>query len=480
MQQDVNREMEQRVKARLTEALPFAPTAGQQRFISAFSAFSSSGRQGIFVLKGYAGTGKTTMLSALASTFKNVVLLAPTGRAAKVLSGYTGKSAFTIHKHLYMPAMARDGRIFLRLMENKYKRTLFIIDEASMIPDASIDDPASPFPGVNLLSDLISYVFSAPGCSMLLVGDTAQLPPVHFSTSPALDPNHLRFRYRYDVQMVELTEVVRQQQESGILSNATELRTQIGTDKKWPAFHLSGYNDIQRMSAVELGEKLHDLYREYGSDQVLVITRSNRSAIQYNRMIRHQQMWQEEEINAGDSLMVVKNNYHWLPDDHPAGFIANGEIVEVKKIVRFEERHGFRFALASLVLQDADDQPPFEAYVILDTLASEAPALTQEDSKKLYESIHASYEEEEPDKGRRNAMVRKDPYYNALQIKFSYAITCHKAQGGQWDAVLVDQGYMTEEQAGDEWLRWLYTAITRAKKELYLVNFEDRFFEFRR
>ena len=465
-----------RVYDLLRKALVFEPTGAQLSFLREFSNFAADPEGEIFVLRGYAGTGKTTMMSAIVKAFDHIVLLAPTGRAAKVLSSYTELQAYTIHKHLYRPATTSDGRIMLQISENRFKRTLFIVDEASMIPDATIDDPASSFPGVNLLSDLISYVFSGYKCRLLFVGDTAQLPPVHFEYSPALDAKHMRSRYGKSIYETEMTDVVRQQQESGILKNATSLRIQIQKQKKEPVLKSEGFPDVVQLNARDLPDVMNDLYAQYGQDNVLVITRSNKSAIQYNRLIRFQILWRENELDAGDQLMIVKNNYMWLPEDYKMGFIANGDIVEIVKVRRFEERFGFQFAWAEITFTERVDEPPFEVCLILNTLYSEAPAMIKADSEKLYDSLMEFYEEDEPDKKRRNALIRKDPYYNALQIKFAYAVTCHKAQGGQWDVVVVDQGYMTDELLNTEYLRWLYTAFTRAKQKLYLMNFTEKFF----
>lgn len=415
------------------------------------------------------------MMSALTAAFNNVVLLAPTGRAAKVLAGYTGKQAFTIHKHLYRPAMTSDGRMMLRLADNAFRKTLFIVDEASMIPDAAVEDAASPFPGVNLLSDLLRYVYNGMGCRLMLVGDTAQLPPVHFSESPALDPAHLQVRFRRKVYSAELTEVVRQQEQSEILLNATHIRGLLLPEAPGP-LKIQDTGDVQQLPARDLPEQLHSLYQQYGKDNVIVITRSNKAAIQYNRLIRYQTLWLEDEIGGGDSLMVVKNNYYWLPDDHPAGFIANGDVLLVTKTYQQEVRFGFRFAMASLVSADHTGEPSFEAMILLTTLHSESPSLTAVEQQRLFDALHAHYQDEEPDKKRRNALIKKDPYYNALQVKFSYAITCHKAQGGQWPVVFVDQGYLTDELIHAEYYRWLYTAFTRASEKLYLLNFHPRFF----
>lgn len=466
-----------KVESLIRESFLLTPTSGQERFINEFSRFAAREEEEIFMLRGYAGTGKTTVISAISRTFKNIILLAPTGRAAKVMASYTGRPAFTLHKHLYRPAQASDGRMFLALSENIYRRTLFIVDEASMIPDAAIDDESSLFPGVNLLHDLIRYVFSSQGCKLMLVGDTAQLPPVHFDDSPALDATHLRHRYRYPVTETELTEVVRQKEAGGILKNATALRILLGRKATEPVLKAEGFPDVIRITSRDTPEFLQQAYQQYGNNDVLVICRSNKSAIQYNRLIRFHQFWMEEEIGAGDSLMVVKNNYSWLPDGHKAGFLANGEVIKVRNIIRFEERFGMRFARAMLEFPEMPDEIPFEACIMLDTLSSEAPALSKDVQNRFYKTVYEHYEQEEGDKRKRSALIRSDPYYNALQVKFSYAVTCHKAQGGQWSAVFVDQGYLPPEMQGTDFLRWLYTAFTRATKVLYLVNFEDRFFK---
>ena len=310
----------------------------------------------------------------------------------------------------------------------------------------------------------------------MLVGDTAQLPPVHFDHSPALDVNHLRYRFRREVYESELTEVVRQQQDSGILSNATKIRANINEEIPEISLAINGFSDIHRVSGVDLIDLMHDVYREYGQENVLVITRSNKSAIQYNRLIRFHQLWMEDELGAGDSLMVVKNNYHWLNAEHKAGFIANGDVISIRKIHRFEEKLGFRFALATVEMIDFPDEPAYEAYLIMDTLSSEAPAMTKTQQQSLFDNLHEHYTFDEPDKRRRNALIRKNPYYNALQVKFAYAVTCHKSQGGQWPVVFVDQGYLPDDQEGVEQLRWLYTAMTRASKQLYLLNFNEKYF----
>lgn len=465
----------EQVAQRIRRAVPFLPTSGQEAFIRSFSTFAADPAVGMYMLKGYAGTGKTTMLSALTASFRNIVLMAPTGRAAKVLSSYTLKPAFTIHRQLYRPALTSDGRTMLSLADNPFERTLFIVDEASMIPDAAIDDPSSPFPGVNLLSDLVRYVYSRQGNRLMLVGDDAQLPPVHFELSPALDAAHLQYKFGRPVTVAELKEVVRQEQQSEILANATRIRECIAEEEKKEEFSISVKGDVAVVHPNDLPDLLHTLYREFGRENVMVVTRSNKSAVQYNRLIRYQTLWMEDEIGGGDAVMVVKNNYTWLPGDHPAGFLANGDIVELQKVFGFEERFGHRYAMASMRLLDYPDEPLFEAMVMLDTLYAASPALGQSEQKNLFDALQEYYAAEEPDRRKRNALIRKDPYYNALQIKFAYAVTCHKAQGGQWPVVFVDQGYRPEEKLDAGFYRWLYTAITRASSKLFLLNFNPKF-----
>ncbi|WP_262248988.1 ATP-dependent DNA helicase [Parapedobacter soli] len=436
-----------------------------------------------FVLKGYAGTGKTTIISALVAALPalnmRTVLLAPTGRAAKVMSGYSRKKAFTIHKKIYRKKVALSPDMTFSLADNMHKDTLFIIDEASMI-----SNERQTFNGRSLLEDLIQYVANGERCRLLFVGDTAQLPPVGLLQSPALDAKALSRQFGLNATTYELTDVVRQEKDSGILHNATTIRQQIQTATgkaqeeplPFPQFTVKGYPDIYRMTGERLIEGLHYAYDKYGMENTIVICRSNKNANLYNQHIRNQILFREEELTGGDYIMVVRNNYFWLANESErADFIANGDMAQVRRVRNVHEQHGFRFADVSLEFMDSEETEPVDCRVMLDTLHSDTANLRQEDQQRLFEAVMADYADI-TDKKERLAALKADPYYNALQIKFAMAVTCHKAQGGQWQAVFVDQGYITEDLLDVEFLRWLYTACTRTTHELFLVNFHERFF----
>lgn len=433
-----------------------------------------------FILKGYAGTGKTTIISALVKTLpslrKRSVLLAPTGRAAKVMSHYAGRKAFTIHKKIYRKKTAASIELDFVLADNQHEDTLFIIDEASMISDDGVQ-----FFSRSLLHDLISYVKSGKNCSLMFVGDTAQLPPIGMLDSPALDPGHIGSNYALRVFHYELQEVVRQKQESGILYNATKIRNDIRDDQQdqlpFPQLHTKGFNDIYRMNGEKLIEGLHYSYHEFDMENTIVICRSNKSANLYNKHIRNQILFREEEITGGDLIMVVRNNYYWLQqhDEANTGFIANGDLASIRKVTNMHEQHGFRFADIALDFLDDDELDPITCRVLLDSIYVDAPSLPYAQQQELYASIALDYADIPAKKDRLEA-IKKDPYYNALQIKFAYAITCHKAQGGQWPCVFVDQGYLNDEMLNTDFLRWLYTAVTRATQQLFLVNFNPKFY----
>jgi len=428
------------------------------------------------ILQGYAGTGKTSVVSALVKTLPlfnyKFLLLAPTGRAAKVLSAYTRKGAFTIHKIIYKQvADPKSGQLKFRRVKNYNKNTVFVIDEASMLSEGN------SFGDSGLLKDLLAFTFEHSSNKLLLIGDTAQLPPVGQTFSPGLDRRHLQDITGKNVLFAELDEVMRQNEASGILKNATELRRILAADKVDIRLQTNGLEDIFQMSAERLADGLNYAYEKYGMHETIVICRSNRDAVQYNKHIRDQLLFRSEEIEVGDVLMIVRNNYFYVPDDAPSGFLANGDFVEISKVVSFEELYGLRFATLRVQLINDHESEPFEAKVILDTLHTNSPALTQEQNKELYEAILEDYTDVS-DKKELNEALRKDPYLNALQIKFAYAITCHKSQGGQWQAVFVDQGYITEELINNDFIRWLYTAITRATKQLFLINFHKDFFTF--
>jgi ATP-dependent exoDNAse (exonuclease V) alpha subunit len=445
------------------------PTEGQKTAIVSLSAFLASGDCGVFVLKGFAGTGKTTLVSALTKVLQRFVLLAPTGRAAKVLSSYSGKHASTIHRHIYKVTVGADSRPVMSIGINKNTSAIYIVDESSMIGDS-----AQPGNAENLLQNLIEFVLSGTLCSLILVGDTAQLPPVHSEYSPALDTRYLNTIVPGTVTEIELKEVLRQKQESGILMNATALRILIGRNAAKPVLKTAGFSDIQQVTSYELKELLEESYREFGKDEVLIITRSNKAAVQYNQMIRFQLFYMEEELSQGDRLMVVKNNYLWLADESKAGFIANGDVVVVDRVFSIEEKYGLRFASVQLHLEDYDDTP-FEATLTLNTLYSQHPALSAEEQKYLYDEVFNQYSGLKST--ARKKQMREDPYLNALQVKFAYAVTCHKSQGGQWKSVFVDQGFIDENSLNTAHLRWLYTAFTRATEKLYLLNFDSSYFK---
>lgn len=429
-----------------------------------------------FLLRGYAGTGKTSLVSALIQTLPelrvNCVLLAPTGRAAKVISGYAQRPAYTIHKKIYVTATDASGAIRTFRTLNKHSHTLFIVDEASMI---GLEPTATR---QSLLEDLVEYVYSGSHCRLMLIGDAAQLPPVGQSESPALDGGYMAATFGLNLAEGELTEVVRQQQLSGILDNATRLRHQIGTlangeEARLPLF--SQAPDVTNLSGEELMETLNREYAAYNLEDVVVVTRSNKRANLFNQGIRNRVLFREEEVNAGDYLMVVKNNYFWLDEESSIGFIANGDIVEVLSVRNVQELYGFRFADATLRFADYPDEQPRDCKLLLSTLYSESPSLTADEQARLYMNVMEDYADL-PHKADRLRELRQNPFYNALQVKFSYALTCHKTQGGQWRTVIIDQGFLPPDMTLDrDYLRWLYTAFTRATDRVYLLNFDTRF-----
>lgn len=468
----------------IAQAYPFNPTQQQLEFCEKVAEFISKPNQdACFVLKGYAGTGKTTSVAALVKALPKFglksELLAPTGRAAKVMSNYTQKKALTIHKRIYRKKSAVSIDMVFQLAPNLSKNTVFIVDEASMIADEWNSQSGTTF-----LGDLLEFVFqpapdgSDKNCFLLFVGDTAQLPPVGSTDSPALNPEYLQSNFQLEVASVELTEVVRQEKKSGILANATMLRKLVNTyedEPEWPKFITKGFKDIFRMTGLKFVEGLEYAYGKYGLENSLVVCRSNKSANVYNNQIRARLLYRDEELSGGDYIMVVRNNYFWLPDDNETAFIANGDMARIIRVRREEGRYGFRFAEVQLELVDFPDVGAITCKVLLDTLQIESPNLPYEANKRLYEGLLVDYEHIVNRKERLLA-IKQDPYYNALQIKFAYAVTCHKAQGGQWDAVFVDQGFLTEDMVDLDFMRWLYTAVTRAKKELFLVNFSKDLF----
>ncbi|MDY6801420.1 MAG: AAA family ATPase [Bacteroidota bacterium] len=465
------------IKNKILDELILNPTNGQADLIDKLASFILSDDPNlIFLLKGFAGTGKTTIISALVKAFRSLkiksVLLTPTGRAAKVLSSYAKKNAYTIHKKIYRQKSAKDGFGAFVLDTNLHSQTFFIVDEASMISNSSAD--VSIFGSGRLLDDLIHYVYNQKNCKLILVGDTAQLPPVGIDISPALDIKQL-VSFHLKVIEHQLSEVVRQVEDSGILLNATKIRNlMLNENYQFPKLDLNHTDDIQRITGNELIEIITDSYDKYGIEDTIIITRSNKRANQFNKGIRNQILWYEEEIAVGDLLMVVKNNYFWMEGNDKVDFIANGDIGEIVQIKKYDERYGFRFADIVLRLIDYGDLE-IECKIILDTLDINSAALPSDENKKLFYSVLEDYQHLKTKKQQYQA-VKKDEFFNALQVKFSYAITCHKAQGGQWKSVFIDHGYLTEEMLNKEYLRWLYTAFTRPVEKLFLVNFHKQFF----
>lgn len=462
----------------IKNSFPHEPTTQQLELFGKLHDFLVSGDgDECFILKGYAGTGKTTVLSALvkalrAYNFKSV-LLAPTGRAAKVITAYSGRKAFTVHKRIYRKKTAFNVDEAFSLGDNLAENTLFIVDEASMISDEiGLNHKAS------LLYDLVKYVYNTNNCKLMLVGDTAQLPPVGSDDSPALNAALMKKKFGLAVFNFELTDVLRQQKDSGILFNVTRVREIIRRNRgNMPQIVTKGFADMYRMSGEMLEEGLNYAYNKYGNDNTLIICRSNKNANAYNKQIRGRILSREEELTGGDQVMVVKNNYFWMQEQEEGstGFIANGDIARIKKVRRLEELYGFHFADVQLEFTDYAEDPVLDCKIMLDTLYSDAPALLPNDQKRFYQEVMKDYDHI-PNKRAKWNELKQNPYYNALQIKFAYAVTCHKAQGGQWDAVFVDQGYLTEEMVNTDFLRWFYTACTRASKELFLVNFNKKFF----
>ena len=462
----------------------FIPTEGQRTVLYHLAAFLLSEKPNpTYLLQGYAGTGKTTLVTTLVKTLPIIgmryQLMAPTGRAAKVISGYTGKNASTIHRKLYRFQQYADGSLRMTRAENKAKNTVFIVDECSMISDETTN-------GRSLLDDLISYVFNGENCRLLLIGDNAQLPPVGLENSPANDINVLKHEFGLTVAAYELTEVMRQEEESGILWNATALRQTLrpltplmplmAAPIELPLFDVNGFPDVHRIEPQEFEELLWQKFGDKTSNEAVIICRSNKRANMYNQAVRARILQEEGEISTGDKLMVVKNNYFWTDEDQKISFIANGDMIELMRINNTEEMYGFHFADVEIQLTDYQEEPNLSVKILLETLTSDSPALTQEEADRLYRAVEEDYMDI-PNKRDRYKAMRQNPYFNALQVKFGYALTCHKTQGGQWPTVFLDAPYIKEDeslQVSD--LRWFYTAVTRAQKQLYFVNFEDAYF----
>ncbi|GJQ08141.1 ATP-dependent exodeoxyribonuclease [Capnocytophaga cynodegmi] len=463
----------------LLNAFPHNPTVSQNIALQLITEFllDRNPSEKLFLLKGFAGTGKTSIINCLIKNLPSIghkaVLLAPTGRASKVMSNFAKQQAFTIHKHIYFPK-TNGGEFSFTLKINKLKNTLFIVDEASMITDNN----EHFFEQNSLLDNLITYVYSGQGCKLLLMGDSAQLPPVNSDYSPALDIRNLEIHYNKEISHIELNEVVRQEKKSGILYNATKIREilfDFSIQKKFN-FKTKNFRDIiQLTEGTEIQEAIEGSYSNYGLEQTAIIVRSNKRAVLYNKQIRKVILDNENDLSAGDLLMVVKNNYYWLKDSPKVSFIANGDTLEVLQIYAFRELYGFRFAEVQVQLIDYPDYPPFDTILLLDTLETESPSLTHQESNRLYEEVLLDYQDE-TSAYKKYLKVKENPFFNALQVKFSYAITCHKSQGGQWDIVFIEKPYLPNG-IDDNYLRWLYTALTRAVKKVYLINFQAEDFE---
>ena len=480
----------------------FTPTEGQAKVLYHLSAFILTDKERpVYLLRGYAGTGKTTLVSTLVKTLPNIgmryQLLAPTGRAAKVMSTYTGKPASTLHRRLYRFQVNANGEFRMARAENKAKNTVFIVDESSMISDHGDGYSWSR----SLLDDLIEYVFSGNCCKLLLIGDSAQLPPVGLDISPAMDFDILKNSFALTLATYEMKEVMRQALESGILHNATEIRNKIAmSNEQWamsdfdgyelPLLNINGFDDIIKIDPMSFEELLWQSFGDKrNNNDAVVICRSNKRANMFNQAIRSRVLQEEGELSTGDKLMVVKNNYYWSQQttdnrqqtstnsqQSNISFIANGDMVEIMRINKFEEMYGFHFADVDIMLTDYEEQPILSVKIIMETLYSDSPALTNEDAKRLYQAVEEDYMDIPKAADRRKAM-KDNPYYNALQVKFGYALTCHKTQGGQWSNVFIEAPYLPDEttlEPSD--LRWLYTALTRASEKVYLVNFKDEWF----
>lgn len=462
---------------KLLQSFSFEPTEGQAIVLFHLAAFLLSEKDNpTYILRGYAGTGKTSLVKTLVRTLPSIgmrfVLLAPTGRAAKVLSNYTGQNASTIHRRIYQAMTFPDGSIRIARGENRSKNTLFIVDEASMIGEQR------EFGGKSLLDDLLEYVFTGEKCRLLLIGDTAQLPPVESSESPALDCDYLKSQFPITAATFELTEVKRQALESGILYNATQIRERLKENNyeySLPIFNIERFSDTRKIEPETFEELLYSVFSENVDNEAVIVCKSNKRANMFNQAIRGRILNIEGEIATGDRLMVVKNNYFWANGNDAISFIANGDMAELRKIKRFEEMYGFRFADVELGFIDYPDQPNIEAKILLETLNSNSASLTEEENRRLFAAVEEDYMDI-PNRRERYKEMRKNPWLNALQVKFAYALTCHKTQGGQWNTVFIDSAFNQKDELETEDLRWIYTALTRAQQQVFFVNFKEEFF----
>ena len=464
-------EKERKIGTSILAALPYEPNEQQMQVVAAFSKFvADDDERTTFLLNGYAGTGKTSLAAAVVSGLEHLkmksVLLAPTGRAAKVFSSYSGHSAYTIHRKIYQSRRYDPQDMHFSLARNPHKDTIFFVDEASMIANSSSE--GAVFGTGCLLDDLITYVYSGERCRLVLLGDVAQLPPVGYTTSPALACSTLR-SYSLTVYELSLTDTARQRKDSGILANATLLRRILASGNLTaPTLEVSAYPDVEVVGGDTLAESVEHCYATDGTDATIIITRSNRRAVMFNQGIRARVLYMEAEITTGDMLLVAKNNYFWAEGYDQIDFIANGDVAVVRRISEVTNLYGFRFA--DVTLEFPDYQVELDAKILLDALYAEAPALTRDENERLYQNVMADYADVSR-KSERYRLMKQNPFFNALQVKFAYSVTCHKAQGGQWKNVFIDMGYIPEDAYSNvDFYRWLYTSFTRATRHIYLIN----------
>ncbi|MDR1720128.1 MAG: AAA family ATPase [Dysgonamonadaceae bacterium] len=447
----------------------YIPTPEQETALNELSEFIfSRDAEALFLLKGYAGTGKSSLTGAFVKTLSEcgyrTVLLAPTGRSAKVFALYAAQNAYTIHKKIYRQKVFSNDPSGFVLMDNLHKHTLFIVDEASMISNQGMDS----FGSGNLLDDLISYVYSGEGCRLMLLGDSAQLPPVMQEESPALDEHTLRC-YGLNVKSLTLTQIVRQAESSGILMNATQLRNALASKEVsvYPKISVSGYDDMATVSSDELIEQLANAYGRDGIEETIVISRSNKRATIFNNGIRNRILYREEELSSGDLLMVAKNNYYWNKNSETMEFIANGDLMQVLRVRKEQHFYGFRFCDLTVRFPDYDLE--MDLKILMETLHTDSPGLPKEMSDRLFYAVMEDYADI-GNKREKLKRLKENPYFNAVQVKYAYSVTCHKAQGGQWKNVFVDLSYIPEEYLNTDFYRWLYTAFTRATNRIFLIN----------
>jgi exodeoxyribonuclease V len=466
------------VEDQLHRAMAHTATQDQAEFFNTFAQFITCKQHNpLLLLRGYAGTGKTTTLKAIITTLQQynvpIVLMAPTGRAAKVMTNYTGKSASTLHRRIYKSKTTTTGGRKLVRMPNMLTNALFVIDEASMISTQLTSDHDN-----SLFDDVLDYIYNGTACRLLLIGDVAQLPPVGETHAKALEADYITNIHSCTLYTTELREVVRQRADSGILYNATLLRLQLMQHvygaMLQPKFELAGYNDIVQLHGDDIVDAIEQAYSRDGIDSTIIICRSNKRAYLFNQNIRTRVLQLEDEITVGDYIMIAKNNYYWLPEGGAIEFIANGDTARIARIYTYMDVYGMRFCKASIELVDYDAMAAIDVWFMLDTLAMESPSLSHAQSNTFYNAVLEDYAHE-PSKHRRTELVKANEFYNALQVKFNYAVTCHKAQGGQWQHVFIDQGYLTQDMLNEDFAKWLYTALTRSTSKVYLINFNADF-----